>query len=261
MTRKGLAAARALGTKLPRFRSSADARRALQRERDRCLAELRALVTKDCGFVADETPESLRALEAWYFALVARRGFARLGTDRARCEAAMGYYFGAVAAGHAKARWVVQELAFAPGTYEIGVTKGRFSLMGIEALCEDWRARPNNKAHRALARQYAEYFASAPRRVSQPKPTDDAIEAEVLRVLDRKSRPSRYPFQLADDVRSKLGLTRAKLSGDDVARVLAAMVRRRRIVRVVNGGSGHYSVSYQIADRGDRPRPAKRRAP
>ncbi len=32
----------------------------------------------------------------------------------------MGFYFGAVAVRHAKARWVVEQFAFTPGTYESG---------------------------------------------------------------------------------------------------------------------------------------------
>jgi hypothetical protein len=161
----------------------------------------------------------------------------------------MGFYFGAVAVRHAKARWVVEPFAFAPGTYEIGITTGRFTLMGIETLCESWHARPNNKTHRALAREYAQHFAPTPRRVSKPKPTSAAIEAEVLRILGRKSCKGRYPWQLADELRDKLGATKTTLPGSTVERVLAAMAKRKRIVRVDRGGSGRYSVEYLLAGR------------
>jgi hypothetical protein len=250
MTRQGLSAAHALGTKLPRFRTAAEARRALLEQRDRSLAELRGLDATDSDFVMDSTPASLVALEQWYFALAARRGFARLGTERARFEVAMGFYFGTVAVRHAKARWIVEEFAFKPGTYELGIAHGKlFSLMGIEALCKDWHKRPGNKAHRALSREYAQYFAPAPRRASKPKPADQAIEAEVLRILGRKTRPSRYPWQLAEEIRDKLGVTRAKLPKDQVVRVLSAMEKRKRVVRIEHGGTGHYSVSFRLAGR------------
>lgn len=249
MTRKALVVARAVGAKLPKFRNAIDARRALFGQRDRSLADLRALDAERSGFTMDETPDSLLALETWYFALVARRGFARLGTDRARFESAMGFYFGAVAVRHAKARWIVEESAFAPGGYEVGVTRGQFSLLGIETLCEDWHTRPNNKTHRALAREYAQHFAPSRRaRTSKPKGelTGDAIETEVLRILARKSTPSRYPWQLADEVRDKLGVTKAKLPNADVEHVLGAMEKRKRIVRVEHGGRGRYSVTYEL---------------
>lgn len=251
MSRKGLAAAHAHGTTLPRFRSAAEARRALHGVRDRSLAELR-LLAKDSTFELDATPDSLLVLERWYFALVARRGFSRLGIDRARFEIAMGFYFGAVAVKHAKARWIVEPFAFTPGTYEIGIAKGNFSLMGIDALCERWHARPGNKTHRALSREYAQHFTPAPKRVSKPKPADVAIEAAVSKILGLKSCLGRHPWELANDVRDALGNTKTTLPTSDVDRVLATMVKRKRLIRVELGGTGRYSVTYVLPGRSYR---------
>ncbi len=156
MTRAGLDAALSYGAKLPRFSTVAAAKRAMFEARDRALEHLRGL---DLDGVLDGSPESLLALEAWYFALHARRGgFARIGTDRRRFETAMGLYSAAVAVRHAKAKWIVEEFGFAPGTYELGVTLGLTSLMGVDGMCLDWHRRTSNKYHRALQRDYFDHF-------------------------------------------------------------------------------------------------------
>ncbi len=122
--------------------------------------------------------------------------------------------------------------------------------MGIEALCESWHARSNNKTHRALGREYAQHFAPTPRRVSKPKPTAAAIEGEVLQILGRKSCVrGHYPWELANDTRDKLGATRTTLPASVVQRVLNTMEKRKRIARIEHGGTGHYSVSYVLAGR------------
>ena len=246
MTRKGLAAARALGARLPKFRDAAAARRALLGLRDERLAEFKKLDTTGSGFVMDGSPESLVPLERWYFALVARRGFGALGMERPRFETAMGLYYGSVAVRHTRARWIVEEFAFAPGTWELGIEQKHFKLMGVDGLCEDWHRRPNNKTHRALARDYAQHFAPVPRQPSRPKPTAAELEAEVLKVLGLKSRPSLYPFRLAAALRHRLRLAAAKLTTHDVMAVLARLEKRKQVVRVEHGGRGHYSVSYQL---------------
>jgi hypothetical protein len=151
------------GAKLPRFATAAIARRTMLAARDEALAAVRA-VAGTHGVVLDDTPESLRAIEAWYFALHGKRGgFARAGTDRRRFETAMGLYYAAVAVADAGATWVVQEFAFAPGTYELGLEAGLLAILGVDVMCHDWHLRSGNAQHRALLRDYRQHFPAKKR--------------------------------------------------------------------------------------------------
>ncbi len=143
MTRKGLAVATAYGAKLPRFRSVAEARRALYALRDASLAALADLTPVPL----DRTPESLGALEKWFFAECPKR-------LQPRVERAMGIYFGAVAVKQTSARWVVTEFPFKPGTFELGVEQRLSAIMGIDAMCIGWRKRSRG----SLMREYRAHF-------------------------------------------------------------------------------------------------------
>jgi hypothetical protein len=126
----------AYGSKLPRFRSVAEARRALYAARDASLA-------RDLSAVPlDRTPESLGEVEKWFFTACPKR-------LQPRVERAMGFYFGAVAVKDAKARWVVTEFPFKPGTYELGIERSLFAIMGIDAMCIGWRTRSRGSLMRA----------------------------------------------------------------------------------------------------------------
>ena len=87
MSKVGLRIARLFGGRLPTFPSQADAERALFEMRDSALAGLtRAASHAPDQFVPDLTPESLKALEAWYFAVLDRGQFPSVGTSREGLE-------------------------------------------------------------------------------------------------------------------------------------------------------------------------------
>jgi len=247
MSRQGVAVARAYGERLPRFGTKTAARRALFGERDRALGELRAL---DGAQILDNTVESLLAIERWYFALVAARGFARLRLARARFEIAMGLYFGVVAVKQGGARWLVEELAFAPGRYELGIEARQLRILGLDGLCTDWHKRQGNKAHRALFREYQQSLMPTPRRRPVPTPTPPELEAAIRRELGRAAgvrSKGLYPWELRDEVRDRLGATKRSLPTAVLDGVIAIMEQRRQLVRIDHGGRGHFSVSLKLA--------------
>ena len=226
MTRNGLAVATAYGAKLPGFRGVAEARRALYAMRDELLAGLANL----SPVPLDRTPDSLFAVEKWFFKECPKR-------LQPRVERALGIYLGAVAVRHANARWVVSAFPFKPGTYELGIEQGLFSLMGIDTMCIGWRKRSRG----SLTREYRAHFVPAPRR----RTTLDAagIEAAIVKILARKSKPHYRPWDLARAIEAPRAAVDA---------VFAAMEKRERLVRV-DLAPGRHAFNYALAG-------AKRRA-
>ena len=155
MSKAGLRIARLFGGRLPTFASQADAERALFEVRDNALAGLtRAASHAPEQFVPDLTPDSLKALEAWYFALIDGRQFSSVGTSREEFEQWMGFYYGAMAVHRDPgAGWVVEEYAFEPGRYEIGVRKGLVTEMLTAGFADHYTA-PNNKRRQSIYRRY-----------------------------------------------------------------------------------------------------------
>ena len=159
MTKFGLRIARLFGHGLPKFASQSDAERVLFATRDRALHGLmQAAARVPDTFVPDQSPESLKVLEAWYFALYERNGFRSLGTTRKEFEQWMGFYYGATAVrSDPGAVWVVEEYAFEPGRYEIGIRKGLFTEMVTTAFSEHFTA-PSNKRRQSIYRRYRDHY-------------------------------------------------------------------------------------------------------
>lgn len=155
MSREGLKLARRVSRKLPAFGSQREARTRLLAARDEALSRLRALA-RTGEFRADSTPESLKKIEAWYFALVASKGFRAIGATREEFEDYMATYFcHVVVATHSDAKWVVEESPFAPGHFDIGVERGLCTWFGS---FRDHHRAPVNRTHTRVFRDYQKYF-------------------------------------------------------------------------------------------------------
>jgi hypothetical protein len=243
MTKGAAAIAEQYGRTLPKYESAVVARRAMFAERDAALAHLASLDGAIAGFSCDRSIESLRALEAFYFALHARgaAAFARAGTTRKRFEDAMAMYVGSVATKHVRgARWIIEAYAFVPGGYEIGIAVAANRIM-IGGMCGDFHKTPPNKRRDALYRQFRDFFgANLPRERARQKakpsapekpPSDDAALAqEIERLLRRKSEPELLGGTLVDYVRYNLKDDRIT-----ARRILAraeALVRRGLLEKV-----------------------------
>ena len=156
MSRFGLRIARLFGQRLPSFRSLDEAKKQLFEERDCRIAKLKAL-TPTVYFIPDETPESLKGMEEWYFKLHESDGFRQLGVTRQDFERCMATYFCHVAVANCSdAEWHVSEYAFQPGKYEIGVRRGALTLN--RSSFEDHYAKPGNLTRKAIFREYQRYF-------------------------------------------------------------------------------------------------------
>ena len=145
--------ARAHGEGLPRFNNLADAERELFRMRDNLIHELMQAVNSCLQVRLDESPESLKRLERWYFTLLSHDGFAVLGLSRETLEQAIPMYFGAVLVANTSSfKWLVEESPFARGRYHIGVG----TPQGSVALTGGWNLErePNNERQRSLWRRY-----------------------------------------------------------------------------------------------------------
>jgi hypothetical protein len=157
MSRLGMKIAESFGRTLPVFRTAGDARSQLFAERDERLTKIKTLAAKSECFAADETPESLKKMEAWYFQLVDGDDFPALGVSREEFEKCMATYFCQVAVMNCSGtEWHVGEYAFGKGKYEIGVKRGLLQLM--LGSFRDHYAKRSNRAHTAIFREYQRYF-------------------------------------------------------------------------------------------------------
>ncbi|MEO8201672.1 MAG: hypothetical protein ABI679_14180 [Gemmatimonadota bacterium] len=137
---------------LPEFGTLDEARTQLFVRRDQLLERL-SRVDATAAIGLDTTPESLKRLEAWYFTLLPDNHFAEAGLDRDTLEAAIPQYLGAVVVHNLPAfSWLVAEYAFAPGRYEIGITRGLYTVMLTAPA--DLSARASNQRHQSLWREY-----------------------------------------------------------------------------------------------------------
>ena len=159
MSRFSLRVARLFGQGLPAFASRAEAERSLFAQRDEGLAAIERAAERSAGaFIADYSPESLKALEAWYFRLCERRGFEDVGTSRDEFEHWMAWYYGATAVrSDAEAEWIVAEFPFEPGRYELGVRKGPGTEM-LTAGFTDHHATINNARREHIYRRYRDHY-------------------------------------------------------------------------------------------------------
>lgn len=140
---------------LPAFGSVTAAERELLRLRDRSLEWLDELL-RARGLGLERKPTALETLEDVYFELFVDGRDVLIRRHRPAFEAAMGYFFGAVAA-HEGANWTVYESPFAPGHFGLAVQRGRLTVV-LNRLGEDWARRPHNKRRRLLRREYDRFF-------------------------------------------------------------------------------------------------------
>ena len=162
MSKQGLKIAQGYAQTLPRFENSNEAERALFERRDHLLSRLRDATREDEKVQLDGSPQSLKDLERWYFAVLEGPGFASVLMDREDVEHAISMYLGEVLVRNTKQfRWVVEEFAFAEGRYEIGVGTSQVKIMLSRGA--NLQERPNNKQRQSLYRefsQFAEYAAT-----------------------------------------------------------------------------------------------------
>ena len=160
MGRAGRIAAVLHAELLPAFDGLAEAEAALYALRDARLALLDRLATTRDDFEPNYQPNSLKPLEQWYFALAASEGFVRLGVAAKIFQECLAMYFFEIAVRNTDAEWTVQEYAFGPGLYEIGVRRGNLMILGS-------RRRPRridreNKRRQSMWREYQKYFGPGP---------------------------------------------------------------------------------------------------
>jgi hypothetical protein len=156
MSRPGMIAAAELAKTLPAFQSLAEAEAQLYAFRDERLSLVGKLSEASSDFQPTYQPDSLKALERWWFDLAESDGFARLGVQPETFEECIGMYLLETAVRHSDVEWAVREYAFGPGLYEIGVTRPLFTV-----FCRRLRPRAiedRNKRKQSLWRQYQDWF-------------------------------------------------------------------------------------------------------
>ena len=144
------------GRALPSFPDQRTAETTLYRLRDERLQKLTDAATHSTTFSADCSPESLKALEAWYFELWDSKSFDAIGIDRKEFECCMGAYLGEVFVRNAPGfNWCVEEFPFEPGKYQLGVRKPLVVIMtpGFADLYASLR----NKRRQRVWREYQQY--------------------------------------------------------------------------------------------------------
>ena len=158
MSKQGINAATEFGRDLPRYPSQREAERGLFARRDRLLARLCEAAERQSTFKPDFSPASLKSLEAWYFHFLETNSFADAGMDRNDFEQAISFYLGEVLIrNRAPFEWFVQEFAFSPGSYEIGVRRPLYSVMLTKP--RDLASRANNRRRQSLWREYEQHAA------------------------------------------------------------------------------------------------------
>jgi hypothetical protein len=123
MSRHGRIIAEQYGSDLPVFENVNEAEEVLLELRTsglRALEEIEELSGK-----IDYTPESLKLLERWYFA----NGKPAATKTGYSMPHAIGFYFGEILNRNSGFSWVVNEFAFKKRRYEVGVQRGRVSIM------------------------------------------------------------------------------------------------------------------------------------
>src|SRR5512138_2233630 len=119
MSRKGLIVAGQYANDLPAFDSLAEAERTLLAQRDTALRDLLAQV--NAVLALDYSPQSLNALELWYF----ENGQPATTASSLSMPHAIAFYFGEVLCRNARFQWTVQQFAFSRERYELGVQRQR----------------------------------------------------------------------------------------------------------------------------------------
>jgi hypothetical protein len=156
MSRYSVQVAREFGAKLPTFKDLEDAEEYWLGLRQEHLALLERLSPLSDSFTGDYTPQSLKSLERWYFELYETDSFGDLGISREAFETCMAMYLGEVVVRSAGAEWLVQEFAFVPGRYQMGVRKG-LRIMMLWRMTDHYKT-PNNKRRQSIYRSCAKVF-------------------------------------------------------------------------------------------------------
>ena len=155
MSRYGLDVARKYGSKLPSFQSSEDAHMYWSQYRSDHLALLEEISEQTDSFYPDYDPESLKAIERWYFDLYEHDSFKSQEVDRLTFESCMAMYLGEVIVRNTEADWIVEAYAFVSGKYELGVRKGTYTVM-LWRLNDHYQT-PNNKRKQSIYRDYKKF--------------------------------------------------------------------------------------------------------
>jgi hypothetical protein len=139
---------------LPAFDSFAEAEVALHAFRDDRLAVLTRLAQTSSEFQPDYRPASLKNLEQWYFVLVDSEGFTQLGVSAEVFEECIAMYFLEIAVRHTDV--AVQEYAFGPGLYQVGVRRHGFMMLGNRRRPR--RIDQNNKRKQSMWHEYQRFL-------------------------------------------------------------------------------------------------------
>lgn len=156
MTRAGMRIALQSAQQLPAFGDQQAAEAELLAFRDKRLRNLENAAATSDRFKAEYTPESLKMLERWYFELLEGDGFAALDIPQIEFEECLAMYFLETAVRQGGVRWTVDENAFVPGRYEIGVTRPLFTMYA-DRFSHLPRLR-QNKRRQAMCRQFKQLF-------------------------------------------------------------------------------------------------------
>jgi hypothetical protein len=157
VNKKPIDVAREFGERLPSFASLSDATRHYESYTRAGIEALEGLTASLPGFAMDYSPDSLKRLEEVYFNLTEGAGFAGLGLTQQDFESLIGVYFAAVVTrNNPKAHLVVQEFAFTPGKYELGVAKGSTTVM--VASLQLSLMQPLKKKRDRLYKMFQRYF-------------------------------------------------------------------------------------------------------
>jgi hypothetical protein len=141
-------AAKSHGEELPIFANAVVASESLTSYKNETLSAFLREVFP--GVEPTFTPTGLKEVEAWYF----NSSCPAVGKEGSSVPHALGFFFGEVLCRNAGFSWVVQEYAFRPGCYEIGVNKGLLYIM----LTKGKRpALGRNARKNSLFREYNRY--------------------------------------------------------------------------------------------------------
>lgn len=123
MSRLGLIVAGQYSVDLPRFCGIAEAKESLFASRDLALQQM--LSDSDLPVQLDFSPQSLMALEHWYFS----SGQPNALSSGFSVPHLIGFYFGEIFVRCANFNWVVEEFTFSKGHYEIGIQRSLITIM------------------------------------------------------------------------------------------------------------------------------------
>ena len=102
------------GEKLCGFNNLSEAEDYFILRKDFLLNKLKAVSTQTSAFVPDNTVESLKKIEKWYFDLYEENAFGKFGLSQEEFEQIMSFYWGEVVVkNNEDAKWVVEEYPFA----------------------------------------------------------------------------------------------------------------------------------------------------